>query len=171
MIETHRFPPLLGMAALLILLHQAADLATMLLSADLATPAGRVGQLFAAEARAPAILVADLFLVWALAAGGFSAGLRGLAALHLSVGALLLVLLPWFLLDAGNLASGFVGTTSLGFRILAARTLLLLVLAGIGGLLAGRRLLLAAGELRTEQRPSFGVSTGSRKAASGSEIS
>lgn len=146
MIETRRFPPLLAAAALVILIHQAADLATLLPTTDFGTPAGRAGQLLAAQARTPAILSADLLLVWALLAGGFPRALRIVAALHLSAGVLLLVLLPWFLLDAGQLAGGFAGSESLAFRIVVARTLLLLFLAGIGALIASRVLFSSARE-------------------------
>ena len=146
MIETRRFPPLLVAVALVILLHQTADLATLLPAADFGTPAGRVAQLLAALQRTPALVIADVLLSWALLAAGRANALRLLAGLHLGGGVLLLVLLPWFLLDAGTLAGGFAGSEALGFRILAARTLLLLLLAGSGAILAGRMLVSAARE-------------------------
>ena len=149
MIETHRFPPLLAAAALVVLLHQMADLATLLPFADLGTPAGRVGQLFAAQARTPALLVADLFLIWALVAGRLPAALRVVAGLHLTMGTLLLLLAPWFVIDAGRLAGGS-GTDTVAFQIVVGRTLLLLVFIGIGALLAGRVLFSAAREVRSE---------------------
>jgi len=149
--ETRRFAPLLAAAALVVLIHQAADLATLLPAADFATPAGRVGQLLAAEARTPAVLVGDLLLIWARLAGGFPTVLRVVAGLHLSAGALLLLLWPWFLLDAGKLAGGFAGPEALAFRVAIARTLLLLLLAGIGALLASRVLFLAAREVAPER--------------------
>ncbi len=150
MIETHRFPALLAAASLVILLHQMADLATLLPVADLATPAGRVGQLFAAQARTPALLVGDLFLIWALLAGRSPGALRVVAGLHLTGGTLLLLLAPWFLIDAGRLAGGS-GTDTVAFQIVAGRTLLLLLLIGIGALLAGRVLFSAAREVRSDQ--------------------
>jgi hypothetical protein len=150
MIETHRFPALLAAASLVILLHQMADLATLLPVADLATPAGRVGQLFAAQARTPALLVGDLILIWALLARRSPGALRVVAGLHLTGGTLLLLLAPWFLIDAGRLAGGS-GTDTVAFQIVAGRTLLLLLLIGIGALLAGRVLFSAAREVRSDQ--------------------
>jgi hypothetical protein len=146
-IETRRFPPLLAAAALVILIHQAADLTTLLPAADLATPAGRVSQLLVAQARTPAILIADVLLIWAVLASGFSGAVRVVAVLQLSFGVLLLLLLPWFLLDAAKLARGFAGPGSLAFRVFAARTLLVLFIAGIGSLVASRALFLAVREV------------------------
>ena len=140
MIEPRRFLPLLAATAALILLHQVLDVATLLPGSDLATPAGRVRQLLALSARSPGLLVADLLLIWAAIGWGAAAGLRKLAVAHLVLGVVLLVLLPFFLLDAGRVAASFGGAESVAFRVITARTLLVLSLFGVGSLVASRTL-------------------------------
>ena len=140
MTEPRRFLRLLAAAGAVILLHQAADLALLLPATDFATPAGRVRQLLAVEARSPGLLAADILILWALIRLDRSRGLRVAAGLHLIVGALLLALFPVFLLDAGRLAAGFGGSEASAFRVVAGRTLFMLALLGLGGLLTGRSL-------------------------------
>lgn len=140
MIDARRFVPLLTGVAAVILIHQAADIGMLLPGTDFATPTGRVRLLLAVEAKSPGILTADLLLIWAWFAGGHHRALRLTRTLHLMLGALLLVFVPWFLVDAGRVAGVFAGTESLAFRIVVARTLLMLSLLGIGALLAGRAL-------------------------------
>jgi len=139
-IDGRRFTPILIGVAAVILIHQVADLATLLPGTDFATPAGRVRQLLAVEARSPGVLTADLLLIWALLRGGYRRGLRLTRTLHFGLGVLLLALVPWFLLDAGQVAGAFAGTESRAFRIVVSRTLLMLSLLGVGALLAGRAL-------------------------------
>jgi hypothetical protein len=141
MSEPRRFLPLLAATGALILLHQLLDLMTLLPASDLATPAGRVRQLLAMGARSPGLLVADLLLIWAAVRWGGGGNLRKLAGVHLVVGVVLLALLPFFLLDAGRVAASFGGMESVAFRVVTARTLLLLGLSGAGSLVAGRTLL------------------------------
>jgi hypothetical protein len=138
--EPRRFLPLLAATAALILLHQVLDLATLLPGSDLGTPAGRVRQLLALAARSPGLLVADLLLIWAAIGWGATGGLRKLAVAHLVLGVVLLVLLPFFLLDAGRVAGTFGGAESVAFRVITARTLLVLSLFGAGSLVASRTL-------------------------------
>ena len=140
MTEARRFLPLLAAVGAVVLLHQAADLALLLPATDFATPAGRVRQLLAVEARSPGLLAADILILWALVQLGSPRGLRVAGALHLLAGALLLVLFPVFLLDAGRLAGGFAGSEASAFRVVAGRTLFMLALLGLGGLLTGRSL-------------------------------
>jgi putative effector of murein hydrolase LrgA (UPF0299 family) len=158
MIEPGRFLPLLLSAVAIILLNQAADLALLLPGTDFATPTGRVRQLLALEAKSPAIVTADLLLLWALLAGKWRRALRLTRAVHYLVGALLLALVPWFLSDAGRVAGNFGGIESLAFRIVVGRTLLMLLLLGIAALLVGKALQLALKEPQTAQS-GFGLST------------
>ena len=144
MIDARRFLPLMGAAGAVVLLHQLADLAQLLPATDFATPAGRVRQLLAVEARSPGLLCADILIIWALTLRGLREGLRVAGVVHLIVALLLLVLLPVFLLDAGSLAGGFAGSEAAAFRVVVGRTLLLLALLGLGGLLAARSLTRAA---------------------------
>ncbi len=144
MIESRPFVPVLAAVGGVILLHQAVDLAMLLPGTDFAIPAGRVHQLLAVEARSPGLVSADLLILWAMTARRSGQALRVAGTLHLAVGALLLVLLPVFLLDAGSLASEFGGAEATAFRVVVTRTLLMLAILGLGGLLAGRALFSAA---------------------------
>jgi putative effector of murein hydrolase LrgA (UPF0299 family) len=147
MIEARRFTPLLAAAGIVILLQQGLDVAQLLPSTDFATPAGRVRQLLALEARSPGLLVADFLLLWALLAAGLFRLRRVAAVTHLLVGLGLLALVPIFLGDAGHLIEGMAGGEATAFRIAVARTLGVLVALGSAGLLAGRFLLV--GRART----------------------
>jgi hypothetical protein len=135
-----RFIPVLLGAAAAILIHQLIDITSLLPGVDFSTSFGRVRQLLAIEARSPGILTADLLLVWAVVAGGHRRALRLTLTLHLVFGALLLLVVPWFLVDAGRVSGVFEGTESLAFRIVVARTLFMLALLGFGALLTGRAL-------------------------------
>jgi hypothetical protein len=134
------FIPLLMVVGGVILLQQAVDLALLLPGVDFATPAGRVRQLLAVESRSPGLLAADLLLLWGSILGGKRQVLLGAGALHLTVGALLLALLPLFLVDAGSLAHGFGSGEATAFKVVVARTLLVLAFLGLAGLLGGRAL-------------------------------
>lgn len=140
MSELRRFLPLALAVAGFILLHQLLDVAGVLPGSDLETPAGRVRQLLATEARSPAVLTADVLLLWALLGLGWARPVRLLGFLHLAVGVVLLIVAPLFLVDAGRVATGFSGAEASAFRVVMARALFMLVLLGIGALLAGREL-------------------------------
>lgn len=141
MIEARRFTPLLAAVGIVILLQQGLDVAQLLPSTDFATPAGRVRQLFALEARSPGFLVADFLLLWALLAAGLFPLRRAAAVTHLLVGLGLLALIPIFLGDAGRLIEGMAGGEATAFRVAVARTFSVLAALGTAGLLAGRFLL------------------------------
>ena len=142
--ERRDFVRLLGAAALFILLHQLEDLAVLVPATDFATAAGRVRQLVAIEARSPALLTADFLLIWAAFRGNSRRLLGTLGFQHLALGPTLLVLLPVLLLDAGELSSGLAGTEWRAFRVVVARTLVVLAVSGIASFLAGRVLWRAA---------------------------
>ena len=145
MIEARRFYPVLAVASLVIMFHQALDLVSALSANDLATPAGRTRQLLATVARGPALLTADVLLIWSLLARP-DLGARFLPRLgmaHFVFGGVFLLLWPVFLFDAGRLASSFRGGEITGFRVVTIRTLLVLPLLGAGAILVGRKLRLA----------------------------
>ena len=141
MIDSRRFIPLLAAAGLVILAQQFVDVAQLLPSTDFATPAGRVRQLLALESRTPGLLTADLLMLWALIAARGTWLLRTAAGLHGLLGFGCLFLMPLFLADAGSLARGLSGSESAAFRVVVGRTLVVLTLLGVAGLIAGRALL------------------------------
>jgi len=140
-IDSRRFIPLLTAVGLVIFAQQAADILQFVPSNDLATPAGRIRQLLALESRTPGLLTADLLLLWALIASRGAELLRAAAGVHGVIGLLLLALLPMLPGDAASIAGGLSGGESAAFRVAVGRTLFVLVLLGIAGLLAGRVLL------------------------------
>ena len=138
--DGRRWLPLLAAVGAVVLLQQVADVAVLLPATDLATPAGRVRQLLAVEARSPGLVAADLLLLSGLVLGRGSLRLRVAGTVHLAGGVLLLLLFPVFLRDAGSLAGGFGGSEASAFQWVAARTLLMLAGFGVVGLAAGRAL-------------------------------
>ena len=138
--EARPWLPLLAAVGAVVLLQQVADVAVLLPATDLATPAGRVRQLLAVEARSPGLVAADLLLLSGMVLGRSALRLRVAGAVHLAGAVVLLVLFPVFLFDAGSLAAGFGGSEASAFQWVVARTLLMLAGFGLVGLGAGRAL-------------------------------
>jgi hypothetical protein len=134
------FLPLAIAAAGFILLQQGFDLAGVLPGSDLGTPAGRIRQLIAMEAKTPALIAADALALWALFRLGARTSLRWAGFVHLAAGAIALLLVPVFLVDAGRVASGFAGPEAFAFRLVVVRTLAVGTLLGAALVLAGREL-------------------------------
>lgn len=141
MSELKRFFPILAAVAVLILIQQAADLSSGLPAIDFATPSGRMRQLMATAARSPAALTADFLLILAILGGGWNGWLRPLGIMHVAIAGLCFLALPFFLADAGRVASTFSGPQVTSYRLLVIRTLVLLPTLGIIGILVGRSLL------------------------------
>ena len=141
MIESRRLAPLLAAAGLLLLLHRLLDFSVALAQVDLAIPAGRARFLGLAVSRTPGPLMADLLLIGAAVTARYSGPLRALAWTHLAGGGLCLVAVPWLLTESGRVASMVSSAESTSFRLLVVRGLLVLLLLGVGALLAGRTLL------------------------------
>ena len=91
-----RFFSILAAAGLLLLVLQLVDLAPMLTEADLATAAGRVRVVTLLQGRAFPILLADVSLVWTTVALSRGGAVRVIGALHLMLGALMVVVAPFF---------------------------------------------------------------------------
>lgn len=133
-----RFFSILAAAGLLLLVLQLVDLAPMLTEADLATPAGRVRVVTLLQGRAFPILLADVSLVWTSVALSRGGAVRVIGALHLMLGTLMVLVAPFFLVDAGRLAGAIPGGQVSAFRIIVARTLVVLGVLGGCALAAGR---------------------------------
>jgi len=118
--------------------QQLFDLAPMISEADLATPAGRVRLVTLLEGRVSPFLLADVFLVWTVAALSRGGAARVIGALHVMLGALMVAAAPFFLLDAGRLAGAFSSPEVAAYRVIVARTLFVLAVLGGSALVAGR---------------------------------
>ena len=140
MISERRFLPIVAAVGALVLVQQAADLDIVLAGTDLIMPAGRMRFLTTIGTRGAALLTADVLLIWATVALAYRRGLQLLGAVHLALGGVALIAAPVFLVDAGRLVAAIGGREIVTYRVLVVRTVLLLVLWGIAGLLAGRLL-------------------------------
>jgi hypothetical protein len=138
MTQRRAFLSILAAAGLLLLVQQLADLAPILSETDLATPSGRVRMVTILAGRASPILLADVFLVWSALALSQGVAIRVFGALHLMLGALMVVAAPFFLRDAGRLANAISGDEVAAYRVIVARTLGMLTVLGASALLAGR---------------------------------
>lgn len=141
MTGARRFLPLLGALGVVILAHQVVDLWPMIAGTDFATPAGRLRLFTTVSPRVAAFFTADVLLVWAAVRLGRAGAVRTLGWTHLLLGVLLWVAVPFFLADAGRMAAAIAGPDLRGYRVLVSRVLGVLLLSGVAGLLAGRRLL------------------------------
>jgi hypothetical protein len=139
-ISERPFLPIVAAVGAVVLLQQAADLDVALAGIDLILPAGRMRLLTTIGTRGAALVTADALLVWAAVALAHRRGLQLLGALHLALGGVALVAAPVFLLDAGRLVGAIGGREIVTYRVLVVRTVLLLVVWGLAGLLAGRQL-------------------------------
>jgi len=90
------------------------------------------------QGRAFPILLADVSLVWTTVALSRGGAVRVIGALHLMLGALMVVVAPFFLVDAGRLAGAIPGGQVSAFRIIVARTLVVLGVLGGCAVVAGR---------------------------------
>jgi len=138
-----RLLPVLVVIGSIILLNQGLDLGSIALGADLETSAGRVGLIAFLWTRAPVLFAADAFLVLAALRLNWTPVLAGLAVGHLLVGLAALAGAPQFLADAGRMAGSVTLPQVTGFRITVARLLAMLLVAGIGGLIASGSLVQA----------------------------
>src|ERR1041384_661921 len=130
----------LAAAGVLVLLHQLSDAATALRGADLHTPGGRLQIVGMIGTRAVALMTADVLLIWSALALSHGPALRILAMVHLVLGGLALVAVPFFVIDAGALANTVGGRALPTYRVFVARILGFLLAGGVAGLIAGRRL-------------------------------
>jgi hypothetical protein len=135
-----RFLPILAAAGVLVLLHQLSDAATALRGADLHTPGGRLQIVGMIGTRAVALMTADVLLIWSALALSHGPALRILAMVHLVLGGLALVAVPFFVIDAGALANTVGGRALPTYRVFVARILGFLLAGGVAGLIAGRQL-------------------------------
>lgn len=139
-----RLVVLLGAAGGFILVHQLVELGGPIAAADLSTPAGRMRLITTVWTRGAALLAADLFLIWAAVAGAHRRSLAVLALIHLVVGAAMVVDAPFFLIDAGRMASSIGGDAVAVYRLVVARALGMLAVLGVAALVAGWSLRLLA---------------------------
>ncbi len=139
MISARRFAPILATAGAIILAQQVADLIPALIATDMQVAQSRL-QLFAGlGSRGPALVTADVFLVWATISLAHRGGIRVVGGVHLALGVLALVAVPLLMRDAGAVVYQ-VGTGIATYRAVVIRLLLFLLTFGVGGLLAGRTL-------------------------------
>jgi hypothetical protein len=156
---------LLYVAGIVILLDQAADLASTLLTRPLepAAPAWRFGAFGLLMARVSALVLADAMILTAAIQLGHRKVLRVLGALHLLLALALLGVIAFFLLDAVQLRRGLRPEVRQSFELAALRALLvtglMVVLAGWVGL-ASLRVTRGRRE-RTPEQPFIAVRHGS----------
>jgi hypothetical protein len=131
-----RLLPVLVVVGSIILLNQGLDLGAIALGADLETSAGRLGLVAFFWTRGPVLLAADAFLVLAAVRLNWTLVLAGLAVGHLLVGLAALAEAPQFMADAGRMAGSVTLPQLAGFRITVARLLAMLMVAGLGGVIA-----------------------------------
>ena len=139
-LPARRFLPVLAAAAIVILLHQASDLSAGLIGTDLRLPASRIRLVSTIGTRGAALLCSDILLVWAALGLSHSRALRALGALHYAGGALALLAVPLFVLDAGRMASTVAAVEMSTYRMVVLRTLILLLAAGAGAVVAAAQL-------------------------------
>ena len=136
----HRFLPILAAAGVVVAVHQLADAASALTGTDLSVAGSRMRLLATIGTRGPALMTADIFMLWSALALANGRALRALGVLHLLLGGLALVAIPVFVTDAGAVASTIGPRGFLAYRMLVARMVTILLAGGMAGLVAGRQL-------------------------------
>jgi hypothetical protein len=135
-----RFLPILAAVGVVVLLHRLSDASAALRGSDLHTPGGRLQLAGMIGTRAVAFITADVLVIWPVVALSHRGALRILAVLHIAVGGLALVALPFFVADAGALASTVGGRALFTYRFFVTRILGFLLAGGVVGLYAGAQL-------------------------------